>query len=478
MSAPSVIGLYLVSRTRSLILALCGASFVLTACAKESSKEERQREEHDRQFRRLQKAEGHYAGFVEMKDGKIVPMALDLAANRTPSNGSDNPSLSAAVKLGLFGGVVLSTNVVSFDWGNGNVTISLPKQSGGAGSDDPDKTLSLSAPITRAAAAPTAALELRGSMNDDGLANGVIDGPISGSHSVTLKKDGTDLFSEQDHFTYQTQITGASALGGSVINNSQLYLNRRSGQRPSSNSSDLPSLPAFDASIRFANLAAVPSTASDVVYDPLLGSMDIRFGANTVLRVNDIFMDKTALTVALSDWQPTKAFTGRILLGATNYGSVHIGPEFPGVGLAANAPTINDLPPRTYVGTYTTKDETLQFTTLALITYENAQGTNAAEFPFASFPVLTLRILVCSGNDAFSDASYKVEAMDQIRNLARMRAASATEDKQILDLTYTTGWQSIVGKFRAPSSGGQIDFGNSQLKLWPVTVSEFSCSSI
>ena len=478
MSAPALNRPYLRTLSHSVLFTLGCVSFLVSACAKENSKEERQREEHDRQFRRLQKAEGHYEGFVEINDNQIVPIAMDLAANRTPANGSDNPSLSASVKLGLFGGVVMSSNVVSFDWGNGNVTVSLPKQapSGGNGSDDPNKPKTIQAEMMMPASG-SAALELRGSINDEGLANGVIDGPVSGSHNVTLKKSGVNLFSNQDHFTYQTEITGTSVLGGQVVNNSQLYLNRQSGQHAASNSSDLPSLPAFDASIRFSNLGAVPSTASDVVYDPLLGSMDVQFGKNTILRIGDIFMDKHALSVALSDWQPAKAYNGRIVLGAADYGSVRIGQEFPGVGLTSSATPIADLPPKTYAGTYQSKDDSPEFATIASVTYESVQGRNTDEYPFAQFPVLTLRILVCSGTQALYDYSYKVEAMDQIRNVARLRNIKPEVDKQLLDLTYSTGWQNLIGKFRA-NSGGTIDFAKPQLKLSPATITDFSCAGI
>lgn len=466
MSAPSF------SYRSFLLLACYAVSMILaSACAKETSKEERRREETDRQFRRLQKAEGHYDGFIAIDANRIVPLALDLAANRTPANGTDNPSLTASVRMGLLGGVTLSTSVVSFDWGNGNVTISLPKQA-----SEP-KQLEASA---FTATAPSAALEIRGTIGDEGFANGVIDGPISGNHAITLLKKGVNLFTAADRFTYQTQISGVNLLGDSIVNESQLDLQRLTGSHPASTTSDLPSLASFQASIRFANLSAVPQTATDVIYDPILGLMDLQFGSNTTLRVENIFLTRNALTIALSEWHPEAPVTGRVFLGASTYATIQIGSEFPGLGLT-NPPPIGKVPPQYYLGTYIGQNPNAPtLAAIAKLEYIKSQGTNSVEFPFASFPMMTLTIQICSGGRiAHEFTEYLTTAFDQLHNSVRFGRSNRTkpDDPASLDITYATNWQSIVGKFSASATGG-IDVANPQLKLTPHTFSKFDCSAI
>lgn len=465
MLAPSIHRLTCLAASLILLLA--------TACAKETSKEERRREEHDREFRRLQKAEGHYTGYVAIDDSRIVPLALDLAANRTPANGTDNPSLSASVKLGLFGGVVLSSNIVSFDWGNGNITVSLAKMTQDApqgGSPSGNRFQGFMLPAGNAAA-----LELRGSLDDNNLNGGVIDGPISGTHKVVLSKQGVNLFTEADHFTYQAQVTGASLLGGEVVNNSQLYLNRQARQHVSSTSSDLPSLPGLDASLRFDHLGAVPATARDVIYDPLLGAMDLQFGTETTLRITDIFMNRAALSMALSDWKADQPFSGSIVLGAARYGNLRVGQEFPGIGLV-NAAPINDLPPRTYVGTYLGKEDVV-ITAIATLEYLGSQSQNTAEYPFPTFPKLRLVVQTCFGDHAFETYSYDMTALDQVRNTARLNPVSTGGGARTLDISYANAWQKIVGKFKT-TTGGVIDVANPQLNLTAKTLPTFDCKAV
>ncbi len=102
----------------------------LAGCAKETSEEERQREQTDRERSRLQKGVGTYYGFVSVDESKIIPLSLDLSVNSNPQDGNANPSLSAAVRMGLFGGVVLSSDQTSFDAGNGRLSINLLKKGG------------------------------------------------------------------------------------------------------------------------------------------------------------------------------------------------------------------------------------------------------------------------------------------------------------------------------------------------------------
>ncbi len=425
--------------------------FFVAACAKETSKEERKREETERQYRRMQKAEGHYAGFVAIDGTRLVPLSLDLTTNRNPKDGGDNPTLSASVRIGMFGGIVVSSNAVSFDWGNGRFSVSLAKQK-------------LAPDISG-----TAPLEIRGVLVENAVSDGVIEGPISGSHAVSLAKDGPNLFTEQDHYNYQTQVSDV-ALTGDMVANSQLSLKRLALPHVSPSTSDLPSLPAFDASIRFANLGVVPQVATDVLYDPILGFVELQFGANTVLRVDNLYLNRDVLSMSLADWKPDQVYAGNIVHGAAVYGHIKIGSDFPSLGLT-DAVTVPELPPKYFIGTYKGLVKTL--TAMASLEYQNTRGTNSAEFPFSYFPNFTLKVLLCDGPHRFTLESYDLSAMDQIRSLARFQNANG-----IFDIKFTPGWKALEGKLKKAGATGSIDAKDPQLKITAQPLSEFECPAV
>lgn len=433
--------------------------FFVAACAKETSKEERKREETERQYRRMQKAEGHYAGFVAIDGTRLVPLSLDLTTNRNPKDGGDNPTLSASVRIGMFGGIVVSSNAVSFDWGNGRFSVSLAKQK-------------LAPDISG-----TAPLEIRGVLVENAVSDGVIEGPISGSHAVSLAKDGPNLFTEQDHYNYQTQVSDV-ALAGDMVANSQLSLKRLTTPHLSPSTSDLPSLPAFDASIRFANLGVVPQVATDVLYDPILGFVELQFGANTVLRVDNLYLNRDVLSMSLADWKPDQVYAGNIVHGAAVYGHIKIGSDFPSLGLT-DAVTVPELPPKYFVGTYKGPAQNARtLTAIASLDYQNTRGTNSAEFPFSYFPNFKLKVMLCDGPRRFSLESYDLSAMDQIRSMARFQNLAGGFLNGILDVRFTPGWKSLEGKLKKEGSTGSIDARDPQLKVAAQALSEFECSAV
>jgi hypothetical protein len=362
----------------------------------------------------------------------------------------------------------LSTSDVSFDWGNGHVTISFAKQkSGGAG-------LSLAGDSSPPGGA-SAPLEIRGTIDDTSVTGGVISGPISGNHSVFLSRTGPNLFTTQDHFNYQAQIS-RSSLTGDLNPNAELNLKRLSTQHPALKISDLPSLAAFDASVRFANIGVVPEVATDVIYDPILGFMEFQFGPNSLMRLEGIYLTKDALSMSLDSWKPKSTFAGSIVQGASVYGHVLVGSSFPGLGLA-DSQLMGELPPKYYSGTYKgIGPNALTFSAIGYLEYNNARGTNSAEYPFLYYPKFNLKIFVCDGSRTFMEFNYDMEAMDQIQNVARLHDA-ASRDRKLLDITYTPDWKNISGKFTKDNTDGPIDVKDPQLNFQAKNLTEFTCAA-
>lgn len=432
-------------------------SSLASACAKETSEEERRREQVDRERSRLQKAEGTYLGYVAIDENKIVPASVDLKVNQNPQSGDESPTLAAAVRIGMFGGVVLSSDQTSYDAGDGRISLNLSKKGGGGAAE----------------VAANALFELKGYIRDGKFVDSTIGGANTGTHAMSLAKDGLNLFTEQYTYTYATQITDVPA-GGALASNAQLSLKRSTSPRPGPSSSDMPQLPGLEASLRFANLGVVPQVASDVLYEPLSGYMDMRFSDNMYVHVENIYLSRDALSMALTDWKPAGEISGHVIQGSAIAGYVRLGSSFPGLGLAA-PDHVKEKPPQYFVGTFKGTNSATTFRAIASLEYQQGQGTNSAEFPFAVFPKLKLKLKLCSGDQPIQSGDYALTALDQVRGVGRFVDTRATAEA-ILDISYLDNWNTMVGKFTSGSSD-TIDTSNPQLRLSATTTPIGNCAT-
>lgn len=425
--------------------------FVASNCARETSAEDRQREQSDRQFNRLDKAAGFYLGYVVVSDEQIVPLELDLSTVRNPVAGEDDPGLTATLRIGLFGGVRISSRAVSFDYGSGRISIGFDRGNG-AGTVSPGSNAVSGGRVTAGSA-----LELRGTLRDGVIDSAEIDGPNTGKIPVELSKTGPYLFSDQPDYSYRVSFGTTSA---------QLDIKRLVSPRAAPGTSDLPVLPPLEASIRFSGSAIVPQTASDVVYDPLTGLLELQLRPDARVRVDRVFLTSTVTRTGLHGWMPPSKYEGQVIQGAAVVGDASFSDNFPGVGLT-NPDPLQQMPPRYFLGTYRGNQSPVEFPAIASLEYLNTQGTNSAEYPFPSFPKFRFKVLVCSGNRPLKEGTYDMSAMNHLDSAARFMD-TRNSVISVLDLRYTNNWNELVGRFTSSSSGA-IDTRDPQLRVSAVS---------
>jgi hypothetical protein len=439
---------------------LVGAVLAVNGCAKETSAEDRKREETDRQFNRLDKATGSYLGYALADGDRITPLELNLSAARNPAEGDDNPALTATLRIGLFGGVRISSRLVSYDWGSGKITASFDRASGNmvAGMASGGGTSSNGG-------SRGSPLELRGILRDGKIESGEIDGPNSGRTPVELSKTGPYLFSDERSYTYQVTFGTTPA---------QLDINPLVSPRAAPGTSDLPILPPLEASIRFSGSAIVPQTASDVVYEPIAGFLELQLRADAKIRVDDVFLTRAATQTGLHGWTPPTQYAGQVIQGAAIVGDARFSPNFPGLGIA-QPNNLRQLPPRYYSGTYRGSQSAVEFPAIASLEYLNTQGTNSAEYPFPAFPKFRFKVLVCSGGRPLKEGTYDMSAMNPLDSTARLIDTRNTVIS-VLDMRYVDDWNKLVGRFTSSSSGA-IDTRDPQLRVTATNgIGNIDCS--
>jgi hypothetical protein len=427
---------------------MVSAIFATHGCAKETSAENRKREETERQFNRLEKATGSYLGYALTGDDQITPLELDLSAARNPVEGDDNPALTATLRIGLFGGVRISSRSVSYDWGSGKITASFDRSGAGASAVPTNGAAGLGSGGSR-----NSPLELRGILRDGMIESAEIDGPNTGKTPVQLSKAGPYLFSDQRSYTYQVTFGTTPA---------QIDIKPLVSPRAAPGTSDLPFLPPLEASIRFSGSAIVPQTATDVIYEPLAGFLELQLRADAKIRVDDLFLTRSAVQTGLHGWTPPAQYAGQVIQGAAVVGDARFSANFPGLGVAP-PDTLRQLPPRYFTGTYRGNQSPVEFPAIASLEYLNTQGTNSAEYPFPAFPKFRFKVLVCSGGRPLKEGTYDMSAMNPLDGTARLIDTRNTV-VSVLDLRYVDDWNQLIGRFTSSSSGA-IDTRDPQLRV-------------
>lgn len=428
-------------------LLMVATILAVQGCARETSSEDRKREESQRQFNRLDKATGSYFGYALTGTDRITPIELDLSAARNPVEGDDNPALTAALRIGLFGGVRISSRSVSYDWGSGQITASFDR--GGPGTANMPAnggTAGMGGPRS-------SPLELHGTLVDGRIESAEIDGPNSGKIPLELSKTGPYLFSDQQSYTWQVTFGSTPA---------HLDIKPLVNPRIAPGTSDLPFLPPLEASIRFSGSAIVPQTATDVIYEPLAGFLELQLRADAKIRVEDLFLTRSAAQTGLHGWTPSTPYAGQVIQGAAVVGEARFSANFPGLAVAL-PDSLRQLPPRYYTGTYRGSQSPVEFPAIASLEYLNMQGTNSAEYPFPSFPKLRFKVLVCSGGRPLKEGTYDMSAMNPIDGTARLIDTRNTVIS-VLDIRYIDDWNQLIGRFTSSSSGA-IDTRDPQLRV-------------
>lgn len=440
------------------------------ACAKETSDEERRREDDNRQYARLEKAAGEYFGYVEAQPGKVVPLGLSLTTSRSPQAGGDKPSLTGSLRIGVLGGVTLASGATSYDWGSGKLAITFNRKSG-------------------------APLELRGRISNGKFVEAKLDGPNTGAHDVELMLNGANLFDDQDLFLFDAAVTDDSNLALSnfaPIHNAQLSLRRTSTAKEPTADSDMPLLPALDASLRFMNLGQVPQVATSVAYDPLTGIVDVTMRDSSGLHIDDVFISKADLpadaTASLDTTIPARLLRGTVVVGAQPYGYIFLDGKFPAASLkVADQASIRALPPGFFAGTYQGSKMDFALPAVASIEYLNASSENSAEYPFREIPKLRMKLLLCDGTAPLLPQTMEIQALDQVHSRVRFAsnastsaaaAASSGAGSEENTITFNADWSEINGRFSNKSSD-TVMVGEPQLLMKSTAgVRSLTCGSI
>lgn len=405
---------------KSFAVALATAATVFAACAKETTAEERKREENDRAYKRLEPATGTYNGYALDARARRIPLQVAVVQQRSPTGVEDNPALSVSLRVGLMGGVTLTSPNASYDWGAKRLVATFRPAAGGA----------------------QKFVELRGRLEGNKLLDAVIVGPRIGSLKLDLSKDAKATVSDfqETRLALRPEAAGNSAF--------LLTLKRSQNDIAGPETSDLATLPGLEASLRFPSMGKVPEQASAVIYDPFTGVLEVDFQGRTKLRFTDLF-DKRSY----GEQQAAPLnLDGEISFGAQRLQGVNASSQPQDLRAAEAGGT--ELPPKTYTGIYEGSAGGLRFRSLALLDYLGSDGQNAGETPFRSFPNMRMRLFLCSRGRPFLSRQLDLKSMDHLAQRARFNDVNpASAANSLLEVQFKNGWNEIEGVFLSPAAG-------------------------
>jgi hypothetical protein len=387
------------------------------ACAREQSKEDRDREKRDRAIERLKHAEGAFSGTVKTRNGDLVPLALVISINRNPTDGSDQPVLAAKARLGLFGGVDLATDNASYDYGSKRFTATF------SSGDEKQARKEL---------------ELQATIDDGEVSEALFLASTGTRYPVSIKDDAQLSLAEPVlELLYAVRITESGQKPVEAV----LSLTRRTGDQAATASSDMPRFPELLAAVRFPQAGHVAHTAAAVSYDVLADQVDIDFAGGNGLRLSFRKMSQqTPVSPGLS-----LTFNSRVTLN----GDVEIGKRV--VGTIAPSPdperTINLVnqnprPFRNYVGKQLTPDGD-PMTLVANMAYLGSEDSSKGAMPFDLFPKTRLNVTYCTGEESHPGPRFVLTARDYLRG--EMTFAKEPTPTQRANLRYDDSWTKLQG---------------------------------
>jgi hypothetical protein len=408
----------------------------VSACANEQSKEELDREKLERKVERLASAEGNYSGEVATINGSKIPFALVVNVLRNPNDGSDEPTLSAKMRLGLFGGIDLNAQSVSYDYGSQKLTATY-----GGGSAAP------AAAALLAMADQGKSLELQAVVTKGSLQDASLLAASGQSYVITdaLRSETLQLADAAVESVYAIEIDPKD--GGNNVN-AIISLTRRSDDTAAPISSDLPRLPKIDGTLRFLETSLVAHLASRIEYDALADSLDIYFpgGSGMRLAFNNLSLRQ--------DSEPLHFDSKPNLSGTAEMASQTIGT----IKTSANQLSLierseeSKIPAANYLGYYQNTSGR-KLPAVANVTYLGSEGSSGTGTPFPRFPSLSLQFSVCMNGQAFSTKKMSLLTLDYLNS----EATFVDEEGQNPDrffATYGKGWQTFDAEVIDAADGG------------------------
>jgi len=427
----------------------------LAGCAKETSEEDREREERERTLERLSRAEGEFSGYLKKEQG-IVPLSVTISALRTPTNDVQDPRLRVVVRLGLFGGATISTTNTSFDSGNGLVVANFGDGKAG-GSAEKNKAFAF------ATNGSSGSLEFRGYVGNDTIKDAVLDGANQGTNTLVLERksdNSLNLLSDANEFTYGIIDSDQKVSG-------VLTIERSNAKRIPSANSDLPEFPSLDATVVFSGFGVVPQDAKDVKYDPIDSSLEISFSGNSKVVFKNVLIPKT-MNLKEEGSKLISGMSGVVDLAGGEYASIKV-KRADGLSVTVDKA---EVPHDFYIGSYKGDGSPLSFNAIAFLEYLGEASLNDIEFPFPKLPTYRLKLTVCLGSKPYVEKILDLSAIDYLRKGMYFKNVDPNV-QEILKLNYQLDWGNLQGRFVASSSHGSGS--QSSVKLSRSDLTERSC---
>ncbi len=395
---------------------------ILTACAAEQSPEERKREVRDRKLARLDDAVGKFQGSLSLNSTSSIPLDLSIGLKTNPSGATEEPSLTAVLRIGAFGGTTLRSDNTSYDHGKGRFVARFSNKIIAAQD-----------------------LEIQGNISATALESA----ELVAAGGETWPVDATrveQLSANADSGSNDYPIDLPTASGASP-NGAVISLTRLSGSVVSNSSSRTPEFPVMSATLRFPGFARLAHSANLVQYDALANSLEIRFpgyGQGPPLRLvfADVVRSDLPLTGASMFW-PNVHIEGSAEIGSRNLGLVKLSEGAEALKLAVVEQT---LPPKHFVGRYYSKRPGVSYGSFAQMDYLGYEGKTTGPSPLAEFPKMRLQLTLCaSALRPMLEKTYLLDSVDYLTKEARF-VEEAVSQPEVLEVNYESGWFNFEAK--------------------------------
>jgi hypothetical protein len=442
--------LSLIARNRFVFLV------ILTACAAEQSPEERKREVRDRKLARLDDAVGKFQGSLALNSTTHIPLDLSIGLKTNPSGTTEEPSLTAVMRIGAFGGTTLRSDNTSYDHGKGRFVARFSNNVIAAQD-----------------------LEIQGNISATALESAELVAAGGESWSVeALRVEQLSGNADSGSNDYPVDLPGSSS---ETVNGAMISMTRLNGSVVSNSSSRTPEFPAMQATLRFPGFARLAHSASLVQYDALANSLEIRFpgyGEGPPLRL--VFTDvvRSELQVAgTSMFWPSVQIDGTAEIGSRNLGRVKSSDQLESLKLAVVEQT---LPPKHFIGRYYSKRPGVSYGSFAQMDYLGYEGKTSGPSPLAEFPKMRLQLTLCaSARQPMLEKTYLLESVDYLSKQARF-IEEAVSQPEVLEISYGSGWFQFDAKvIQSSESSSGTSTGYARVAAKSVTNrSSIDCAAV
>lgn len=411
-----------------LIFPLIVLALATVGCAKEKSEESQRRDEVQRTVSRLSIASGSYGALVQSDNNLWVPAQVEVTVKRNPTAGSegDQPTLQVALTVGLFGGVRIATEQTSFDSGAGSLVASFPRTSGPP-------------------------LELRMNLSSGvPVQEGLIVGASGARRVVKFLPSvvGSNLARPDTSLRLKLP-------EGQMVS---IKLDRRLKGAEVSEDSDLPQLPMLMATARIAGVSSVGQTAQMVVYDPLIGVLEIHFPqSSNKIRISLLGIPLEVAAVAVAAGEDARQIALEKQQQLRFEGQLVRQGEVVTEGSVEAVMTLDvgrPLPPGRFNGVFFSQAQDISFEAGAVFRFLGDQGQNISEFLFPFFPRMQFSLVICQNRQAVYLSDFQVRSWNYLsRTMQMFRAGGGLGDT--LEVSYTNDWSLLTSsRFRLQQSPG------------------------